>query len=67
MPTQKVKREIIVASPDTCEGGDTDSERALYGKAFLKRLERNKFSKQLIQVMATCPDGILTSLFLRKH
>ena len=48
MPTQKVKREIIVASPDTCEGGDTDSERALYGKAFLKRLERNKFSKQLI-------------------
>ena len=47
MPTQKVKREIIVASLHTCEGGDTWLW-ALYGKAFLKRLERNKFSKQLI-------------------
>ena len=42
MPTQKVKREIIVASPDTCEGGDTDSELYM-AKLFSKDLREINF------------------------
>ncbi len=42
MPTQKVKREIIVASPDTCEGGDTDSELCM-AKLFSEDLREINF------------------------
>ena len=42
MPTQKVKREIIVASPDTCEGGDTDSKLCM-AKLFSKDLREINF------------------------
>ena len=42
MPSKKVKREIIVASPDTCEGGDTDSEQWM-AKLFSKDLREINF------------------------